>query len=411
MKKIFLYLLSTLFLVACGNDDDPKPLPEKEASPITVWAYLIADNSLTNVLSDNIEAMCKNLSEMDTKATLLVYWDGGKKNENLPNPCILKLATDGYGKINDVPARDSLFSIHKIATQIAEVVKEYPQQLSTSIEVMQMVMNDMAMVTPTEEVALIAGSHANGWLEGTANSRAFGEDNDYTMSVEDMANVMSKVGKTFDVLLFDACLMGNAEVCYAFKDVVNYQIVSPMEIPAYGFPYDSMLDDLFMGNVNGYKDACQEYISYYTKCYLDGESNVWGTISLINSEKMDDLAQAVHQELTEHKDIIGSFNPKLLQEFGRQSTYRYLSFDLNQFMKEINDGSVPSSFTSTLNEVVLYTGCLEDARPTSHEIDIKNYCGLGLYIPIQNKTSWNRHFKTIDWYTAAGWENITFSWE
>jgi hypothetical protein len=44
-------------------------------------------------------------------------------------------------------------------------------------------------------------------------------------------------------------------------------------------------------------------------------------------------------------------------------------------------------------------------------VDTANYCGLGVYIPIRYNDNWNDFFKTISWYTVAGWNEVTFSWD
>ena len=50
------------------------------------------------------------------------------------------------------------------------------------------------------------------------------------------------------------------------------------------------------------------------------------------------------------------------------------------------------------------------ASPSDYSVDASNFCGLGIYIPTPYKSSWNTFFKTIDWYTAAGWNEISFDW-
>jgi hypothetical protein len=36
---------------------------------------------------------------------------------------------------------------------------------------------------------------------------------------------------------------------------------------------------------------------------------------------------------------------------------------------------------------------------------------LGIYIPVSARPKWNTYFKTLDWFTASGWNEVTFSWE
>jgi hypothetical protein len=225
-----------------------------------------------------------------------------------------------------------------------------------------------------------------------------------------MADAMKATGKKFDFLLFDACFMGTAEVCYDLRDVADYQIVSVMEVPAYGFPYESSLDYLYEGTVDGYKKICQAYIDFYQERYENGDY-AWGTIALVDSKEMEGLADATRAEIVEHKDVLGNdFDESDIQEYGKQGG-RGIAYDLGQLMAVLNNGTMPNAFADQLNKTVLYKSCLEIANPSSHKVDAANYCGLGVYIPIRYNDNWNDFFKTISWYTVAGWNEVTFSWD
>ena len=145
MKKWFVILLTPLIFTACdGKDDIPTPSqPEKEQASITVWSYLVADTNIKTDLRNNIKTMYEGLSQLDKKATLLIYWDGGNSDIYLKSsPCILKYETDGYGNINGIAARDSSYSLRTIA-EYGEIVKEYDMQLSTNKDVMTSILKDM----------------------------------------------------------------------------------------------------------------------------------------------------------------------------------------------------------------------------------------------------------------------------
>ena len=85
-----------------------------------------------------------------------------------------------------------------------------------------------------------------------------------------------------------------------------------------------------------------------------------------------------------------------------------MSFDLIQFIKELNDNVLPSNFSTQFSKTVLYADCLENSR--NYPVKKSNFCGIGMYIPVSVRPAWNTYFKTIDWYTAAGWDQISFSW-
>jgi hypothetical protein len=412
MKKLFLLLTFVSLFTACKDDDGPSG-GKKENAPITVMGYFIADASgIEDDIFRNIAAMYDGLALMKKPATLLVYWDGSGDYGQWEDPVILRYTTDGKGNVNGQKQLPEDATANEVV-DLAEVVKQYPSQLSVDKSVMTQVLKDMIAVSPTERVGLVAASHGSAWTNSIFMSRSFGQDGkgtDNTMLVSDMADAMKATGKKFDFLLFDACFMGTAEVCYDLRDVADYQIVSVMEVPAYGFPYESSLDYLYEGTVDGYKKICQAYTDFYKQRYENG-NQAWGTIALVDSKEMEGLADATRAEIVEHKDVLGNdFDESDIQEYGKQGG-RGIAYDLGQLMAVLNNGTMPDGFADQLNKTVLYKSCLEIANPSSYKVDAANYCGLGVYIPIRYNDNWNDFFKTISWYTVAGWNEVTFSWD
>ena len=412
MKKLFLLLTFVSLFTACKDDDGPSG-GKKENAPITVMGYFVADASgIEDDIFRNIAAMYDGLTLMKKPATLLVYWDGSGDYGQWEDPVILRYTTDGKGNVNGQKQLPEDATANEVV-DLAEVVKQYPSQLSVDKSVMTQVLKDMIAVSPTERVGLVAASHGSAWTNSIFMSRSFGQDGkgtDNTMLVSDMADAMKATGKKFDFLLFDACFMGTAEVCYDLRDVADYQIVSVMEVPAYGFPYESSLDYLYEGTVDGYKKICQAYTDFYKQRYENG-NQAWGTIALVDSKEMEGLADATRAEIVEHKDVLGNdFDESDIQEYGKQGG-RGIAYDLGQLMAVLNNGTMPSVFADQLNKTVLYKSCLEIANPSSYKVDAANYCGLGVYIPIRYNDNWNDFFKTISWYTVAGWNEVTFSWD
>ena len=412
MKKLFLLLTFVSLFTACKDDDGPSG-GKKENAPITVMGYFVADASgIEDDIFRNIAAMYDGLALMKKPATLLVYWDGSGDYGQWEDPVILRYTTDGKGNVNGQKQLPEDATANEVV-DLAEVVKQYPSQLSVDKSVMTQVLKDMIAVSPTERVGLVAASHGSAWTNSIFMSRSFGQDGkgtDNTMLVSDMADAMKATGKKFDFLLFDACFMGTAEVCYDLRDVADYQIVSVMEVPAYGFPYESSLDYLYEGTVDGYKKICQAYIDFYQEGYENGDY-AWGTIALVDSKEMEGLADATRAEIVEHKNVLGNdFDESDIQEYGKQGG-RGIAYDLGQLMAVLNNGTMPNAFADQLNKTVLYKSCLEIANPSSHKVDAANYCGLGVYIPIRYNDNWNDFFKTISWYTVVGWNEVTFSWD
>ena len=409
MKKFLVGICSLLILFSSCRNEDPEPQPDSSEG-ITILAYLVANNNLDMDLLINIGAMYDGLGNMDQQATLLIYWDGRSKlGSNGAQHLILKYQTDGKGNINghpkigiDAPLDDVL--------DVAEIVKEYDTQYSVDKKVMTQVIKDMIAQAPTNKFGLIFGSHASSWLN-TIYTRSFGQDGsgDDTILIPDMVEALNSVGKKFEFILFDACYMGTAEIAYSFRNICNYQLSSVMEVPAYGFPYEDFMQYLYKGNVENYKKVCQLFIEFYQEYYSTGRS-AWGTVALIDSKEMDNLTSGISKEIIEHKDVLANYKTSHLQEYGKSSG-PHIAYDLGQFISDLNGGNMPASFQTQLDKTILFKECLEEARPYDYAVDATNYCGMGIYIPLAQRSQWNKYFKTLDWYTVSGWNEVTFSWD
>lgn len=413
LKRFWGVFLLLGLLVACTEDDEPtvNPEPTPADESVTVLSYLIANNNLDDFMVQNVCIMYDGLAVMTEPATLLIYWDGQTAvGKNKSKHLILKYETDGKGKINGKKVLETTSSWKEVFDE-AVILKEYPDQLSTDKEVMATVLQDMAKFSPTQNLGLIVGSHGSSWYN-TIYTRALGYDGSTSNAINlpDMVEAMETLEKPFEFILFDACYMGTIEVAYEFRHVADYQISSVMEVPAYGFPYDYFLGDLFKGTVEGYKEVCQSFVDYYKSVYDEGKT-AWGTIALIDSKEVEGMTQAVRQQIVAHKDTLASYVPKRIQEYGRQAG-QGIAHDLEHFVRDLNGGETPQAFAEQLEKTVLYKGCLEEARytPYNYDVDATNYCGLGIYIPQSNKSRWNPYFKTLDWYEASGWNLVTFSW-
>ena len=108
------------------------------------------------------------------------------------------------------------------------------------------------------------------------------------------------------------------------------------------------------------------------------------------------------------------FNASEAQEYGRDGGYG-IAYDMKGVMMQLEEPLLLNKekldvFKAQLEKTVLYKASLDIANPSRYSVDAEEFCGLGMYFPLYYKTEWNEFFKTIDWYTAAGWNEVTFSW-
>lgn len=419
MKK-WVYGLLVVFLAACSNEI-PEQQPAKRSGR-TVLAYLISNNqagSLDTYLRNNVIDMYTALGNMKESCTLLVFYRPYTNDAPLSNPTLMSFYTDGRGNVNNQPALTGTNLSFESICQVAEK-KEYTMnsQIATDPAVMEEVFKDMQTVAPSDSYGVIFGSHGTGWMRGNSVlTKAFGDDSGYHIDIPDLANALkNSFTKKLDFVLFDACMMGTAEVCYELKDVTSHCVGSVLETPVYGFPYDQLLPYLYADSVD-YSAVCHEFISF------NKTNNLWGTCAAVDCSQMDNLAEAVKTKLLEWKEALPSVSMENVQQYGVNS-YRYFSYDVLDFFRELGRKSGVAdtdlnteiaSVQTALNQAVVAKECL--AGPEYEfdglTVDDARFCGIGMYIPgeynryVTNKTSWNSYYtQSIAWYHAAGWDAL-----
>lgn len=422
MKK-WLYTLLVIVLAACSNEI-PEQQPAKRSGR-TVLAYLISNNkagSLDTYLRDNVIDMYTALGNMKESCTLLVFYRPYTGDAPLSKPTLMSFYADGRGNINNVAALTGSELTFDAVCRIAQK-KEYTMnsQIATDPAVMEEVFTDMQTVAPSDSYGLILGSHASGWMKGTSvPTKAFGDDDGYNIDIPDLADVLkNSFSEKLDFVLFDACMMGTAEVGYELRETTSYCIASVMETPVYGFPYDQILPYLYSENVD-YSAVCHEFISF------NKTKDVWGTCAVMDCSQMENLASAVKAKLSEWQDALSSVSMQNVQQYGVNS-YKYFSYDVLDFFRELGRKSgvvkttdlneAIASVQGALNQAVIAKDCLSgvdyDFDFDGLVIDGTRFCGIGMYIPkeynpyVANKTAWNNYYEqSISWYRAAGWADL-----
>lgn len=421
MKK-WLYTLLVVVLAACSNEI-PEQQPAKRSGR-TVLAYLISNSpkSLEGNLQDNVVDMYMALAEIKDSCTLLVFYRPQEYGSYLDVPTLLCFDTDGRGNVNNLPALTGTDLTFETVCQVARK-KEYTMnsQIATDPVVMEEVFKDMQKVDPSDSYGLILGSHASGWMKGNSvQSKAFGDDDGYNIDIPDLAGVLkNSFSEKLDFVLFDACMMGNAEVGYELKEVTSHCIASVMETPVYGFPYDQILPYLYSENVD-YSAVCHEFISF------NKIKDAWGTCAVMDCSQMENLASAVKAKLSEWEDALSSVSMQNVQQYG-VGTFQYFSYDVLDFFRELGGKSgvaetdldeAISSIQTVLDEVVIAKECIPNPSypNTIFSVDETRFCGIGMYIPgeynpyVANKTAWNDYYKqSISWYHAAGWDDLNLN--
>lgn len=405
MKKVLLYLISILVLNACSNE-----IPEYHESARAkrvVLAYLVANNDLDSYIMDNVQWMYESLSTAKDTCTLVVYYKPYANNQYLDTAEILEYQTDGYGKIN---GQEILQGTSLTVENVIAQAKHHQARLgiATNPDIMKENLRIMQDIAPAESYGLIFGSHANGWLPSlnAITTRSFGWDGvqNNTIDIPELATTLEQSfpSGNLEFTLFDACMMGTAEVFYELRNATHYCIASALETPKPGFPYDRFFIDLY-GDAIDYAKVCSETTQY------NRENRWWGTYAAVDCTAMGEVAQAIQAELLSHQSELQTLDYTQVQQYG-YGQYKYFSFDVVDFISQLNGGVVSANVQSSIDKAVIAKDCLDGKEYPSDafKIDPERFCGMGMYFPGRNISSaWDRYCQSsVAWYNAAGWNEI-----
>lgn len=404
MKRLLYLCVTIAMLASCSNE-----IPEQEEASFngrTILVYLVANNSATNLdryLKTNILWMYQNMATDSDSCRLLVYYRPNQNDGLLTEPSILEFISDGKGHINGRSAlsTEEFSDVFGEATVLRTYI-ETEGYNATDPEVMAQVFRDMQTAAPSNSYGLIFGSHASGWMPASATvSRAFGDDDGYSINIPELRDVLTNSFSSgnLDFILLDACMMGSVEVAYELRNVADYCIASVMETSASGFPYQRMFHYLSDTDVD-YQRICTAFTDYY--------QSGWGTCAAIDCSRLDNLADAVAGELQNHAADISTLDYQNIQQYGA-SSYRNFSFDIGDFFRQLNGGTIPASIQTALDQAVIAKSCIPGKYSYLPEVDADRFCGIGMFFPeyTGRTISWEDYYRTsISWYQAVGWDGL-----
>ena len=242
MKKLLMMICLAAALAACGSDDDEAFAPQSVER--TVVVYMSGENSLTSYVNGDLNEMKEGSRLIGPGSALLVYVDKSSKKE-LP----------WLARIRDGQVTDSV-SLSDMGINDADALSSDPHVFE---DVLQYAVRHYPA---TRDYGLVLWGHSSGWLvkDSVPYTRAYGVDNGRNdvssndgkwLNLPTMARVLQKLPH-FKFIFADCCNFMCLESLYELRNVADYIIGSPAEIPAEGAPYSKMLPAMFQQDDNFY---------------------------------------------------------------------------------------------------------------------------------------------------------------
>lgn len=396
VKKLFLIIISLVSIYSCSNElfNDGDRLNRM------VLIYMADNNNLSYFASKNYEDILNSDLPDYFKAgeehgdILLVYTRNRKRSSGESGdkqPELLRVSKNSRGKA------------------VVEVIKRYDDNTnSATAETLKDVLEYSNSLFTAERRGLVLWSHGTGWVEDNQYSRqihrSFGSERGQEINIPELAEAIPEM---YDFVLFDACLMGGVEVMYELKDKARYIIGSATEVMGSGFPYKSMISDLFSGYDFDLTGVCQHYYDYYA-----GFDVPSATVALINTSALEQLADAAENIIKRDGQRI-----RTLQQADVQKMQKYFSgnfhwfYDLRDFYATIStDKSEMDAFDAALYNTVMFklnTEYYYDSVYGSCDTRIESFSGLSTYVPFfYNESDKDAFYMNLAWSKRVGLANL-----
>jgi hypothetical protein len=165
---------------------------------------------------------------------------------------------------------------------------------------------------PAKKYALILSDHGGGWTGGFSDLEA-GTDLSMPEIIAAIDRAQQQMGgQKFEIIGFDACLMGMIEVYGSLYQYSNYMVASEEVIPATGWSYAAWLGQLAQNPAMTGREATQSIVSTYivqdtafTRASPEDVAEVEAdtTLSAIESARVPDVIGAMNQFITVMADV------------------------------------------------------------------------------------------------------------
>lgn len=422
MKKILISICLLSGLTSCHHDDDT---PEDNTARRTVLVYMAAENNLTRFATEDLEEMKTGSLKLAEDQNLVIYVD---KAGSLTTPYIVR-AKNGE-MVDTIFMKEALSADPTTLQDVIQYTREH---------------------FPAKSYGLLLWGHASGWLVSTKDSisrtrgssilepKAYGgatgnnsssSSGNYWMNIVPMAKAIQN-GMGSDHLSFifgDCCSFGCLEVAYELRNVTDYVIGSPAEVPDMGAPFDLIVPDMFIETDNFYAKIIDHYFDYYLDIFKNnpqyynkkvGDLAGYSVpLAVVKTSGLDNLAYATSTLLgtiAEKVSTSGSLDlDKVMYYAISQKKY---SYDMYHVFKKNTSAADFDTWKAAFLQAVPYRlfsmKWMTEISSLRNEMEnfdaTKDDCGVvSMFFPstYYNGTNpnWNKAIQQYQWNNVIHWE-------
>jgi len=379
---LFIYIGTVLAFSAC-SDDGPLD-PEEETYESVAIMYWMGDNSLSAWAEDDINELVQGKDNIPANSKVVIYAD----------------EANAFPVIYQLDAENGL-----------QVWKQYTQEEDCTDSLT--LLNNLKTIVknfPAKSYGLTFGAHGSGWV--WRQRRALGPDNSHSgnyLNIPTLRGVLEHLPH-FSYIFFDVCFMQCIEVAYELRDVTDWVIGSPAEIPNPGAPYHIIEEAMCKGDALGIVEG---YGNYYPVTYKGVYYN-GAVISAAKCSELDNLATTTANLI---KNVFGnrqtiSYNETLrIQKYSSEFSSYTFCYDMNSAMYNILFTEDYDQWAEGFNIAVPMRKANSGEwkaghcnNPTIYDPD--HFGGISMYIPQDgsNGNIKNAELQHYQWYKDVGWD-------
>jgi hypothetical protein len=252
---------------------------------------------------------------------------------------------------------------------------------------------------PSDNIAVVLWNHGSGPLNRSKMLQDKGVcydfDTDSYLTDRDCLQAFSwardslRMGQKFDIIAFDACLLGSIEMAYTLASCADYMVASEETIPADGYEYAYVLRQFATKNLDPLAFA-KLMVSAYKQEYTGTYDYTLSAVDLNVLQPLVNNCNAVAQILTtqlmgKNKTAVRSVIKKCISTSNCPSFDEGIYVDLCQFYKNLLKNmsgfklskSLVNQFKQLLNNGIRLFSTVIKANVTS--TNYSNAGGLSIY--------------------------------
>ena len=233
-----------------------------------------------------------------------------------------------------------------------------------------------------------------------------------------LAEVLSKT-QHLKFIFADCCNFMCLESAYELRNVTDYIIGSPAEIPGSGAPYYSVVPAMF--------ESTTFYTSIVDRYFEQVVNDKKVPLSVIKTSAMNDVASATRTVLQAVKANIGDAYPDMTglihyynispQYYTHYPEYN-IFYDAGDFLRTFAPAADYVNWKQVIDKAVVTkhmatswnTNIPWDVHYTDFEMTEERYSGVSMFVPQDpsggDYSKYNENIRKLSWYYAAGLQEI-----